>query len=79
MVGGGGVRKISFQSSMVDIIKNREYDRLKIQTIVNILNEKLQLLSKIHANIPPRPFKDDIGNGRTLQGSRFGLIVVEDI
>ena len=42
-----------FQSATIDIIYNREYDELKINALISILNEKLQQLSKIQNQIPP--------------------------
>ncbi len=42
----------NFNSAVVDIIENREYDEVKINAIISILNEKLQQLSKIQNQIP---------------------------
>jgi ATP-dependent Lon protease len=44
--------ELSFMSSMINLIKNKTYNELKTQALIGILNEKLQLLSKIHNNIP---------------------------
>ena len=46
------LEKLSFQSSFVNLIENKEYSTLKVDSLIAILNEKLQLLSKIYANIP---------------------------
>jgi len=43
---------LGFQSSLVNLIENREYSALKIEALISILNEKLQVLSKIYGNIP---------------------------
>jgi len=42
----------SFQSAMINLIKNKSYDELKITALTGILNEKLQQLSKIQNYIP---------------------------
>lgn len=42
----------SFQSSMVHLLENKKYDELKISALVEILNEKIKLLSKVNNNIP---------------------------
>jgi len=44
--------ELIFQTATIDIIKNREYDEIKINAIISILNEKLQQLSKIQNQIP---------------------------
>ena len=44
--------EFSFISSMINLIKNATYNELKTQALIGVLNEKLQLLSKIHNNIP---------------------------
>jgi len=44
--------ELSFQSSMINLIENENYNELKIQALIGVLNEKLHLLSKIHNNIP---------------------------
>jgi len=41
-----------FQSALVNLIENPTYDELKIQALVGLLNEKIQLLSKVNNNIP---------------------------
>ena len=46
------VDDISFQSSLVNVIENKSYDELKIQALIEVLNEKMQLLSKSNSNIP---------------------------
>ena len=46
------IDELSFQSSMINLIENELYNELKIEALIGILNEKLQLLSKIHNNIP---------------------------
>ena len=42
----------SFQGATVELIKNETYNELKIKALVDVLNEKLQLLSKIYNSIP---------------------------
>ncbi len=44
--------ELSFVSSMINLIENEMYNELKIQALIGVLNEKLQLLSKIHNSIP---------------------------
>ncbi|MCK5853659.1 MAG: endopeptidase La [Sulfurovaceae bacterium] len=44
--------KLNFQSSLINLIENREYSTLKVDALIGILNEKLQVLSKIYGNIP---------------------------
>jgi ATP-dependent Lon protease len=41
-----------FQSSLILLVEQDNYDRLKVQALVDILNEKIKLLSKINNNIP---------------------------
>ena len=43
---------LGFQSSLINLIENREYSTLKVEALIGILNEKLQVLSKIYGNIP---------------------------
>ncbi len=42
----------TFQNSMVHLLENKKYDELKISALVEILNEKIKLLSKVNNNIP---------------------------
>jgi len=46
------LESLTFQSAMVNLIKNEAYEELRIQALVGILNEKLKKLSKIQNNIP---------------------------
>jgi len=41
-----------FQQALVELIENPEYDELKIQALIGVLNEKIQLLSKVNNSIP---------------------------
>jgi ATP-dependent Lon protease len=41
-----------FQQATVDLIENPNYDELKIQALIGVLNEKIQLLSKVNNSIP---------------------------
>ena len=41
-----------FQSALVRTIEQETYDVLKVQALVDILNEKIKLLSKVNNNIP---------------------------
>jgi len=41
-----------FNSAIVTLIENMSYDELKVQALVGVLNEKIQLLSKVNNNIP---------------------------
>jgi ATP-dependent Lon protease len=42
----------SFSLALVSLIENEAYDELKVQALVGVLNEKIQLLSKVNNNIP---------------------------
>ncbi len=42
----------AFQQAEVDVIRNLTYDELKIQALIGVLNEKIQLLSKVNNSIP---------------------------
>jgi len=46
------LEKLNFQSSLINLIENREYSNLKVDALIGVLNEKLQVLSKIYGNIP---------------------------
>ena len=46
------LEKLNFQSSLINLIENKEYSTLKVEALIGILNEKLQVLSKIYGNIP---------------------------
>lgn len=41
-----------FLSALVGLIENQPYDELKIQALIGLLNEKIQLLSKVNKSIP---------------------------
>ena len=43
---------LTFQSSLVNVIEHTSYDELKVQALIEVLNEKMQLLSKGNSNIP---------------------------
>ncbi len=43
---------LTFQSSMVHLLENKDFDELKINALIGILNEKIKLLSKVNNNIP---------------------------
>lgn len=44
--------QLEFQSAMVDLIENEAYDELRVLALIDLLNEKLKLLSKVNNNIP---------------------------
>ncbi|HHH19222.1 MAG TPA: AAA family ATPase, partial [Campylobacterales bacterium] len=44
--------RLEFQSAMVDLIENEAYDELRVLALIDLLNEKLKLLSKVNNNIP---------------------------
>jgi len=46
------VDEISFQSSMVHLLENKKFEELKTSALIEILNEKIKLLSKVNNNIP---------------------------
>jgi ATP-dependent Lon protease len=41
-----------FQSSLIRLVEQKSYDTLKVQALVDILNEKIKSLSKVSSNIP---------------------------
>jgi len=43
---------MEFQSAMINLIENKEYDELRVLALIDLLNEKLKLLSKVNSNIP---------------------------
>jgi ATP-dependent Lon protease len=43
---------LSFQSALVHLVEQASYDKLIIQALVDVLNEKIKLLSKVNNNIP---------------------------
>ncbi len=43
---------ILFQSSVVHLLENKNYDELKVAALVEILNEKIKIFSKINNSIP---------------------------
>ena len=46
------LESLSFQSSLISQIDNLPYSEIKVDALIGILNEKLQILSKIYGNIP---------------------------
>ena len=46
------IEEATFQSSLVQLIEQVPYDTPKIVALVDILNEKIKLLSKVNNNIP---------------------------
>jgi len=42
----------SFQQATVELIENGDYNKIKVQALVDILNEKIELLSKVNNSIP---------------------------
>ncbi len=46
------IEDTTFQSSLIRLIEQDAYDILKVQALVDILNEKIKLLSKVNNNIP---------------------------
>ena len=43
---------LTFQSAVISEVKNLSYSEIKVDALIGILNEKLQILSKIYGNIP---------------------------
>jgi ATP-dependent Lon protease len=41
-----------FQSALIHLVAQDDYDALKVQALVDVLNEKIKLLSKVNNNIP---------------------------
>jgi len=46
------LESLSFQSVLVNRIENLPYSEIKVDALIGILNEKLQILSKIYGSIP---------------------------
>ena len=46
------IDNLSFQSAMVHLLENKQYDELKVNALIALLNEKIKLLSKINNSIP---------------------------
>ncbi|CAA6798387.1 MAG: ATP-dependent protease La (EC Type I [uncultured Sulfurovum sp.] len=46
------VDEVSFQSSMVHLLENKNFDQLKVSALIGVLNEKIKLFSKVNNNIP---------------------------
>jgi len=46
------VDDISFQSAMVHLLENKSYDELRTNALIEVLNEKIKLLSKVNNSIP---------------------------
>ncbi|CAA6801931.1 MAG: ATP-dependent protease La (EC Type I [uncultured Sulfurovum sp.] len=46
------VDEVSFQSSMVHLLENKEFNQLKVSALIGVLNEKIKLFSKVNNNIP---------------------------
>jgi ATP-dependent Lon protease len=42
----------NFKSATIGVVENRDYEPLKVQALVDILNEKLKLLSQVQNSIP---------------------------
>ena len=43
---------VAFQSAMVHLLENKAFDELKVNALVEVLNEKIKLLSKVNNTIP---------------------------
>jgi ATP-dependent Lon protease len=41
-----------FQSAMVHLLENKNFEELKVNALIGVLNEKIKLLSKVNSNIP---------------------------
>ena len=46
------VDEVSFQSSMVHLLENKNFNSLKVSALVGVLNEKIKLFAKINNSIP---------------------------
>ena len=46
------VDEISFQSSMVHLLENKNFDALKVSALIGVLNEKIKLFAKVNNSIP---------------------------
>ncbi|CAA6826161.1 MAG: ATP-dependent protease La (EC Type I [uncultured Sulfurovum sp.] len=46
------LNEVSFQSSMVQLLENQNFDQLKVSALISILNEKLKLFAKVNNSIP---------------------------
>ncbi|CAA6821687.1 MAG: ATP-dependent protease La (EC Type I [uncultured Sulfurovum sp.] len=46
------VDEVSFQSAMVHLLENKNFDQLKVSALIGVLNEKIKLLSKVNNSIP---------------------------
>ncbi|HIP52334.1 MAG TPA: endopeptidase La [Campylobacterales bacterium] len=46
------IDEVLFQSSMVHLLENKEFDTLKVSALMGVLNEKIKLLSKVNNSIP---------------------------
>ena len=46
------IDEMTFQTTLVNVIEAQSYDELKIEALIGVLNEKIQLLSKVNNDIP---------------------------
>ena len=46
------LEEMVFQNALVDLIEHQPYEILKVNALVEILNEKIKILSKVNNNIP---------------------------
>ena len=46
------IDEISFQSAMVHLLENKKFNELKTSALIEVLNEKIKLLSKVNNSIP---------------------------
>lgn len=46
------IDEVTFNSSMVHLLENKNFDKLKVSALVGVLNEKIKLLSKVNNSIP---------------------------
>jgi len=46
------IEDMQFNTSMVHLLENKNFDNLKVSALIEVLNEKIKLFSKINNNIP---------------------------
>jgi len=46
------LNELNFKSSMIRLVENESYETLKVQALVEVLNEKLKLLAQVQNSIP---------------------------
>ena len=46
------IDNLTFQSAMVHLLENKDFDELKVNALVDVLNEKIKKLSKVNNSIP---------------------------